>query len=260
MARGVRGARNQEVAAVTGMLALWIGAVLLAVAMDAAVNARLAVEAVRRYERRTAREMAVRSAAEFAAMVLQSDPDRARDTRDDAWAVAQLPDSGAYRGVWPHGARMTITDLERRPESALPVARAPSRAAPWRGRWLNVLSATSDAWESLGISAAGARGLVEAASRGIRDVREVTSAPGLGERDERVLIRLLESGSLGLRSELFSVHYCEPVPHRPRDPPSKRVPTSPRSRAVSCVEMLLWREPARGGVTMGPMQRSANAP
>ena len=261
----LRVARNQAVAPVMGVIVVWLGSLVAVLVMDVAVNTRLAVHAVRRYERRSMEELAARSAAEYAAMLLQGDPDRSSDTPRDLWATAVLPDSGGYLAVWPDGAAVTITDLERTPLSVKHLRNDGTEVAGrtvTMPRWLNVCTAPAESWEAMGISLRGAQGLVRLANQGLRDVRMVTTAEGLSSRDLQVLAMLLDRGLLATRSEFFHVAYHDDHGWSPEGAAAsvRAWPSHGQTPRSACYAITLRREPARGVVSLLRMERTPCGP
>ncbi len=238
----------------TGVIAVWLGALMGAAALQAGALALVTVRLVARYERLGVESLAARSATELAAMLLQRD-DRARDALTDAWATSTLPDTGAFGRVWPPGASLVIVDLERQPPHLLRGGLAQEGGVP-RARRMNILTAPPDTWERLGFSPESARQLVSTA-RTASDVRDLSATPGLSTRERAILELLLQAHALTMRSEMFLVRYCHPrVPLGAR----RWRATAGEGPQQACYEAILRREPARGGITMGPIRRVVGAP
>ncbi len=102
-----------------GLIILLVGSLIVGLAMDTALDMRLALVAVRRAEQRTIAELEARSLMELAARELSFDPDRRRDSRNDSWACLTLPSDQAYQGCWPSDAHVAVTDMERDPPPKL---------------------------------------------------------------------------------------------------------------------------------------------
>ncbi|MBN1424595.1 hypothetical protein JXA88_08565 [Candidatus Fermentibacteria bacterium] len=245
-----------------GVVVLWLASLMIVVLMDAAVSARMSLLMVRRYERHAAADLAARSAAEYAAMLLQQDSDRAVDHPGDGWAVATLPKGIGYGGIWPEGASLRITDLERHPNPGLfPGNRG--RGPPDGGvgaRWMNVLTACEEAWVVAGFSPEAARALRVRTDEGIREVRDLSSAPGLTGIDLQRLTLLSDQGLLAMRSEVFRVEYCETRPtHRENRRRGGGESSTHGMSQAGCCEIILRREPSRGGIALIAAQMISDA-
>ncbi len=247
----------------TGNLVIWLGSLVLALAMDAAVNARLAVYTVRRHQRRTVVELTARSAAEYGAMLLQRDADRAVDGPGYAWATAVLPDSGEYRNVWPRHALFVITDLEREAAAVSPSGPVPPGAGVTpadRPRWINALTAPAETWEAVGFTVSGALALVQRAAEGISDPNDLSSASGLTGSDLQLLRLLLDRGLLSVRSEFFRVAYSEASRWGAASSTGRGKTGAAPALTGAGYAMVLRREPARGSVRLLSMERITHGP
>lgn len=251
----MRPAGEQEVASMMGAVVVMLGSLMIGVIMDAAVSSRMAMLVVRRFERATVRDLAARSAAEYAAMLLQRDTNRAIDHPGEEWAVAALPRGKGWEGVWPDGASVRVVDLERCPDAALfsggrSTAHGDFDSAA-RPRWMNVMTAGVEAWVTAGFTPEMARVLRGRVEEGMGDVRDLYSVQALTGRDLQRLRMLVDQGMVGMRSEIFRVVYCEPGVDR-RYRTTHLISPAPMAAAGSCIcrEMILRREPTFGGIRL----------
>ena len=178
--------------------------------MDAAVDVRLSIAAMRMAEARTRSELAARSMLEMAVNTLRKDTDRAFDTLSEEWADTIRVSAPSYSQYLPSGSFAVIVDLERFPPRDILYPSGTSQVSDHgfpeiSGTWLNVMTARPESWRLFGFSESAIAGLCNPDNWDNESGAVSMGFDNLEYDDLNLLNRLSSLDVLRTRSEHFHI-------------------------------------------------------
>jgi hypothetical protein len=196
--------------AMIGLIILLVGALVVGMTMDAAVDVRLSVAAMNMTEKRIRSELVAESLLELAVDAVQSDVDLSTDTLQDSWADTIQITGDVLSQFVPNGAHAVIMDLERFPPQRLlstlgKSGNVSSGDLVHCGSWVNIMTASRKTWRTLGFSRDAATYLAYTGDWKNSTDSHLMAIESMEVHDRILLNRLLNMDVLKKRSELFLV-------------------------------------------------------